>query len=226
MIILAVDSSTKAGSAAVVRDGVVCSESYADVGLTHSQTLMQLVDEALRRAQIAPKDVDLFAATAGPGSFTGLRIGIGTVKGLAFPTDTPCAAVSTLEALAFGAAPCERLVVPVLDARRNRFYCAAFRCEDGVQRVWEDGVLDADALLQKLQGERVLFTGDGAEMCYTMFKDKLDCVLANPANRLPRASFAALAAAQRGETVSVAAMAPIYLQLSQAERERNKKQGE
>ncbi|MEG2259910.1 MAG: tRNA (adenosine(37)-N6)-threonylcarbamoyltransferase complex dimerization subunit type 1 TsaB, partial [Oscillospiraceae bacterium] len=111
MIIFAVDSSSCAGSAAVYKDGTILAESFANVGLTHSETLMVLCDEVFRRSGIGPCDVDYFAVTSGPGSFTGLRIGMGTVKGMAFATRKPCVAVPTPEALACGLAPCDRLIV-------------------------------------------------------------------------------------------------------------------
>ena len=115
MIIFSLDSSSKSASAAVVRDGVILSESFANIGLTHSETLLELCDEALRRASVTPREVDFFAVTSGPGSFTGLRIGMGLIKGMAFATKKPCVGVPTFEALAFGVLGTKRTVVATCD---------------------------------------------------------------------------------------------------------------
>jgi tRNA threonylcarbamoyladenosine biosynthesis protein TsaB len=223
MIIFGVDSATRAGSAAVWQDGRLLAESYADVGLTHSETLMVLCDEVFRRAKLSPDEVDYYAVTSGPGSFTGLRIGMGTVKGLALATGKKCVAVSTLETLAWNVAPSDRTVVSVLDARRNRVYHAAFQVAEGfVNRQCEDGVVQVEALMAVHAGQRVVFIGDAAQMCYNTLRDSLDCVLPPIGNRLPRA--AALCAAARhkieqGAVLTAGQLKPDYIQIPQAERE-------
>ena len=226
MTVFAVDSSSKAASAALLCDGVLRAESYADVGLTHSETLLELCDEVFRRAKLTPADVDLFAVTAGPGSFTGLRIGMGIIKGMAFAADKPCVAVPTLEAVAFGMCPTDRVVVPVCDARRGRVYCGAFRCDGEPERLFDDCVLTYAELGEKLAGQRVLFAGDAAQACCRELGGVLDGAVPSPARALPRAGCAAVAAvrlAGRGAAVGAGALKPSYLQISQAERTQKEK---
>ncbi|MEG0751281.1 MAG: tRNA (adenosine(37)-N6)-threonylcarbamoyltransferase complex dimerization subunit type 1 TsaB [Oscillospiraceae bacterium] len=221
MNIFAIDSATRGASAAIYSDGRILSENFADIGLTHSQTLMELCDEVFRRSSLTPKDIDYFAATCGPGSFTGLRIGLGTVKGMAFAVGKPCIAVPTLEALAFATVPCERIVAPVLDARRGRVYCAQFDAGTKTIRRTQDSVLTYSELGVSLEGKRVLFIGDAAEICYNELCLKLDCEFAPQTRSLPRASFAAAAAAERierGLVCSAAELALSYIQIPQAER--------
>ena len=220
-VIFAAEAATRAAGAAIVRDGRLLAESYADIGLTHSQTLMQLSDEVFTRAGITPRMVDYFAVSNGPGSFTGLRIAIGTIKGMAFAAGKPCVAVPTLEALSLGARPCERVVAPVVDARRGRVYCAAFEMENEPRRLLADAVMTCAELGSALEGKRVFFIGDAAEMCYNELKSLLDCACAPPERALPRASWTAYAAAARiekGLVCSAGELAASYLQLSQAER--------
>lgn len=229
MTIFALDSSSRAGSAAIFKDGALLAESYANIGLTHSETLMELADEVFRRAALTPAGVDYFAASAGPGSFTGLRIGLGLIKGLALPFDAPCVGLSTLECAAYNAADSDRAVVAALDARRDRVYCAAFTFKSGAPaRLWPDEILELAELGERVRAlaRPVLFVGDAAEMCYTAIKEGADCALISPPLREVRASgvaLAALRAIERGEIVSPDALAPVYLQLPQAERERLKK---
>ncbi len=221
MTVFAVDSSSKAASAAILRDGTLLAESYADVGLTHSETLMELCDEVFRRTGLTPADVDYFAVTSGPGSFTGLRIGMGVVKGLAFAAGKPCVAVPTLEAAAWNAVPTPRTVVAVCDARRARVYCAAFCCEREPERLFDDCVLTYDELAEKLAGQATLFVGDAAHLCYNELKGRLDCAAPPAPRALPRAGCAAYAAARlagRGAAVEAAALVPSYIQIPQAER--------
>ncbi len=229
MIIFAVDSATRACSAALVRDGISLAESGLDMGLTHSQTLMPLCDDVFRRAGISPADVDYFAVTCGPGSFTGLRIGMGTIKGMAFAAQKPCVAVPTLEALAYNVVPTERTVIPVLDARRDRVYCAAFSAERAVTRLCEDSVDEINALGNRLTERKLLFVGDAAEICYNTLKDRVDCIVPPACHQLPRAACVAMAAISyisQGRAVPAAQLVPDYIQLPQAERERRQREGE
>ncbi|MEG0913285.1 MAG: tRNA (adenosine(37)-N6)-threonylcarbamoyltransferase complex dimerization subunit type 1 TsaB [Oscillospiraceae bacterium] len=227
MIIFAVDSSSCAGSAAVYKDGTILAESFANVGLTHSETLMVLCDEVFRRSGIGPCDVDYFAVTSGPGSFTGLRIGMGTVKGMAFATRKPCVAVPTSEALACGLAPCDRLIVTALDARQKRVYASAFKAEGNcITQVLEDCVLTFDELFDRIKGSRVIFAGDASQLCDSALKGRLDMVLPSAANMFVRASSVAVAAnlrIEKGLICSCSELAPTYLQQAQAERELLKK---
>ncbi len=220
-VIFAAEAATRAAGAAIVKDGRLLAESYADIGLTHSQTLMELIDEVFKRAGLAPHNVDYFAVSNGPGSFTGLRIALGTIKGMAFAAGKPCVAVPTLEAVSFGARPCERVVAPVLDARRGRVYCAAFEMAAEPRRLLDDAVMTYAELGAALAEKRVFFIGDAAQICYNELKATLDCVCAPPERALPRASWTAFAAAERierGLVCSAGELAASYLQLSQAER--------
>lgn len=220
-VIFAAEAATCAAGAAIVRDGRLLAESYADIGLTHSQTLMELCDEVFTRAGLTPNEVDYFAVSNGPGSFTGLRIALGTIKGMAFASGKPCVAVPTLEAVSFGARPCERVVVPVLDARRGRVYCAAFEIITEPRRLFDDAVMTYAELGAALEGKRVFFIGDAAEICYNELKSALDCSCAPPERAMPRASWTAYAAAERiarGQICSAGELAASYLQPSQAER--------
>ena len=219
--IFAIESGTAAAGAAIMRDGELISEVYANTGLTHSQTLMPICDEAFKRAGLTPADIDYFAASVGPGSFTGLRIGLGTAKGMAFAVGKSCIAVPSLEALAYGAAGRET-VVPVLDARRKRVYCAEFDTFGGIKRLRDDSVEEISALPGLLCGKKVYFIGDAAHICYNTLKAELDCTAAPRYCAMPRASWVAAAAAARAEAgliCSAAELTASYLQLPQAERE-------
>ena len=224
MIIFAVDSSSASGSAAIWKDGTVLAESFCNVGLTHSETLMPLCDEVFRRSGIAPSEVDLYAVTGGPGSFTGLRIGMGIVKGLAFPTNAACAAVPTTEALAFGVCPTDRTVVSVLDARQKRVYAAAYDCSGTVPApLFEDEVLTYDELAERFCEKKILLVGDAARLCYNTLSGKADVLLAADSNLYVHAACVAAAAKvyfDRGAVCGCAELAPKYIQMPQAERER------
>lgn len=219
--IFAIESGSSAAGAAIMRDGELISEVYANTGLTHSQTLMPICDETFKRAGLNPSDIDYFAAAVGPGSFTGLRIGLGTAKGMAFAVGKSCIAVPSLEALAYGA-PNRDVVVPVLDARRKRVYCAEFNTTGEVKRVRDDAVEEISDLADLLCGKHVYFIGDAARVCYNTLKDKLDCTSAPEYSAMPHASWVAAAATVRADAGLICTAAELtasYLQLPQAERE-------
>jgi len=222
MTILGIDSSAVSAGCAIVRDGRVLSEGFVNIGLTHSQTLMPLIDDALRRAGVTLEEIDRIAVSHGPGSFTGVRIGIATVKGLAFASDIPCAGVSTLAAIAHGAACADGVLCAVMDARRDQFYNALFRCEDGVvTRLCDDRAISADDLAAELDalGERVWLCGDGAQICMDKLGGRCAGVRMVPeAMRWQRGCGVAMAAAEV-QPVSAASLVPVYLRLPQAERE-------
>ncbi len=227
MKIFALDSSGPAASAAVMADGKIIAECYADVGLTHSETLMELCDEVFRRTSLRPDDIDIFAADTGPGSFTGLRIGIGILKGLAYGADKKCVAVPTCEALAYGVRQTDRFIVPAIDARRGRVYAAVYEPYT-LECISEVEVRDISELGEWLSDNdmRVIFVGDGAEICYNKLNGKIDAVLADPTSTAVHAAAVALCAgkrAERCEVMSASDIAPMYLQPSQAERERLEK---
>ena len=227
MIVFGVDSSAAAGSAAAVRDGEILYEAYANEGLTHRETLLVRCDEVFRSTGIEPEQVDCFAVTAGPGSFTGLRIGLGLVKGMAFVRKTPCVPVSTFDALAWPLAERNRDLVCVLDARQKRVYCCAYRIADGKPvRAGEPQILPLAELAKHLKDAGIsdpLIAGDAAPMVAAVLPDAEE---AGEAFRYVHAGEVARIAEvmyRRGEYVLPNELRPVYLQLSQAERERKRK---
>ena len=226
MNILAVDTAGKTAGVALLQDDRLLYEVYLDAGMTHSETLMPMIDTCLKMCGLTCADIDLYAVNAGPGSFTGLRIGLAAVKGLAFPRETLCAPVSTLEALA-AAHTGEGTVLCALDARRAQVYNAIFACKDGVlTRMTEDRAISLVELQQDLLkiDKKIFLVGDGAALCYTTLSDRVPQLCLMPEHlRQQRASGAALAAweqIQSGEGGDAAALTPNYIRLSQAERAR------
>lgn len=229
MKILSLDSSSVTASVAVTENGKVLGEGFINNGLTHSQTLMPLVAETLEKSGVSIKDIDLFAVTNGPGSFTGVRIGIASVKGMADALGKECIPVSTLEAIAQPLNTQDVIACAVMDARCNQVYIASFI---GGKRLSQDRAILIDELADELKeyGKKTVFIGDGAVLCYERLKDKLDNVsLANESIRYIHASgigFIAEEKTGRGESpVNSAKLVPFYLRLPQAERElKNKKE--
>ena len=228
MNLLAIDTAGKTAAVAVLRDEVLLYEATANNGLTHSETLLPMVDTALKACGLRCADIDLYGVTAGPGSFTGLRIGLAAVKGMALPRQTPCAGVSTLEALAWGMAG-QGTVVGALDARRGQVYWAGFDLATH-DRLTPDAAAPVQALENFVAGckKPLFFVGDGAALCYNRFSE-LPGVLPCPQPlRVLRGSGVALAARrmlQAGRTVPPAELLPDYHRLSQAERERAEREG-
>ena len=168
MRILALETSAKAVSAAVTEDGKVLCSGYQDTGLTHSRTLMPIVEAMLKNTGLTVQDCDAVAVAAGPGSFTGIRIGVSAAKGLAFAADKPCAAVSTLEAMARNVAHMDALVVCAMDARRSQIYNALFTSEHGrLTRRTPDRAIGLAELAEELRSEPLplVIVGDGAVLC-------------------------------------------------------------
>lgn len=220
MTILGLECSAVAASCAITRDGVLLCEAFSAVRLTHSQTLLPMMEDMLRNARLTLQDVDLLAVSRGPGSFTGLRIGIAAVKGMAQALGKPVAGVSTLEGMAHGYGG-DGILVPVMDARCNQTYTAAFR---GTERIWEDMAIEIPALGERIRAlnEPVTLIGDGAEMVYKQLAEQLPVRLAPACRRLQRASGVCFAA-ERAEAVAPEKLEPTYLRLSQAERMANRK---
>ncbi len=220
MKILAIDSSALTATAALSEDGVLRAEITQNTRLNHSVTLMPMVDELLRMAGWHISDIDRFAVANGPGSFTGLRIGIGTVKGLAQGTEKPCVGVSTLKALAYNLPFASMPVVPIMDARRGEVYAGIYQWEnDRFVSLSPDAALPLTELCSKLSGN-ALFVGDAVPV----YQEKIQEILGEKAHfapisaSLPRAS--GVIAASMGEPeISYHHLAPVYLRLSQAERE-------
>jgi len=231
MNIVAIDTSGPLASCAVMKDGAIAHMIVMNQGLTHSETIMPALDDAMRASGIDCSQADVFAAVAGPGSFTGVRIGVCAAKGLAHAHNKPCIAVDALEALAMNFQHFDGVVCPILDARRGQVYCAAFDMQNGMpERVLEDDAVEIDAFLDRLpKDRRLVFLGDGLRVHARHIVERLDerAVIA-PANmRELRADAACmLAAARVDQWVEARLLAPIYLRIPQAERERNKRLGE
>lgn len=227
MRILAFETSAKAASTALLEDDRLLAEYYQNSGQTHSRTLMKMAEDLLCNCDLTVEQVDAVAVAAGPGSFTGVRIGVAAAKGFAWGRQLPCCGVSTLEAMAWSSGLQDGIVVPAMDARRSQVYTAIFRMEQGIpQRLMEDSAIALEELCKKLQGldGGKILVGDGAQLCYnTLGKQLPDLSLMPEHLRHQRASGVALAARQqleRGAVCDGAALTPSYLRLSQAERER------
>lgn len=226
MIILALESTAVAASVALTRDGVLLAESTVNRGNTHSETLLPMVEAIMNRLDLNISDVDVFAVSAGPGSFTGVRIGVATVKGLAFGSGKPCVGVSSLESLAENLAVIPNaLICPVMNARRNQVYTALFRNEKaGLTRLLPDTAISVEELETVLAAyeEPVYFVGDGYDLVVGQIRHAFRPV----PERLRLQSAASVAnvaerAYQRGIFTTDAVLAPVYLRPSQAERTRN-----
>lgn len=224
MNILAVDSSALTATVAVCIDGEVKGEMSFTTSLTHSETIMPMIDEVLKRTNLTINDIDLFACSEGPGSFTGLRIGIGTVKGLSYGLGKKVCGVSTLEALAHNVAFTDFLIAPIMDARRSQVYNALYRFENGkLSEIAAPRALSVEELCAELK-EKTVFVGDGVKA----YKDKISALMgenalfAPPQHCLQRAASVAVAALDK-EAVSPEALSVVYLRKPQAEREREEK---
>lgn len=226
MIILGIDTASAACSAALTRDGKLLGEKIMNSALTHSQTIMPAVEELLDAQGMLPTDVDLFAVAAGPGSFTGVRIGVCAVKALCAGTGKNCARVDALHALAL-ASGFDGLICPIFDARREQVYTALFRGNgETVQRVREDEAIPLNDLIASLPDEKIYFTGDGLDTYENAIREKMGsrAVIAPGHMRVLRASGVCRAAYEDASlTMSGMELTPLYLRLSQAERERSEK---
>lgn len=230
MNILAFESSAKAASVAVLRDGMLLAEHIQNSGQTHSRTLLQMAEDLLKSCDLTVEQMDAVAVAAGPGSFTGVRIGVAAAKGFAWGRQLPCVGVSTLEAMVRGAAMCDGVYCGCMDARRSQAYQAIFEISGGVlRRLTEDEAISLEELGQRLKNleKSVFLVGDGALLCYNSLLESVPGLQLLPEHlRQQRASgvaLAAQAALNRGEPGDAAALTPNYLRLSQAERERNER---
>lgn len=225
MLVLGIESSAGAASAAVAKDGALLGEFYMNTKQTHSQTLLPMTEALLNNLGLSCGEIDRFAVANGPGSFTGIRIGVACVKGMALPFNTPCCGVSTLEAIAYGGASCaDSVLCAVMDARRDQVYNALFRLEEGrLIRLTEDRAVSIAQLDEECRpyGGRLLLLGDGAALCHEHFA-KWGARLAPEAVRYQRAGSVALLAADK-PALDPAALLPLYLRLPQAERELKRK---
>lgn len=229
MRIFALDCSSVSASVSLLEDGCLLGESFTHVSLTHSRTLLVQAEALFRHTQTEPQDVDMFAVTVGPGSFTGVRIGIAAIKGLADACEKPCFAVSSLAAAAYPFADFDGIVCAAMDARCGQVYTAAFSAG---QRLCADAALPLSELAAYLQAQNkpVLFCGDGADLAAAYCAPLLSAAVktASALLQYPRAGSVALLAAEQlqngAKTVSASALLPMYLRLPQAQRELQRKQ--
>ncbi|MBE6975061.1 MAG: tRNA (adenosine(37)-N6)-threonylcarbamoyltransferase complex dimerization subunit type 1 TsaB [Ruminococcaceae bacterium] len=230
MLLLCFETSAKAASVALFADGVLVGESYQNTGLTHSQTLMVMAEDLLKTAGRTPAEVTAVAVAEGPGSFTGVRIGMAAAKGFAWGREIPCFGVSTLEAMARGLGAYEGYVCPVMDARRSQVYNALFYVNQGtLTRRTPDRAIALAELGEALKKAEspVFLVGDGSKLCYNTLKADLPNLVMPEEHRIHQRAvgvgLAALAKMAAGETGDATALVPNYLRLSQAERERAEK---
>lgn len=226
MLILAFESSAKAASTALVRDGALVSQYSQCSALTHSRTLLPMAEDMLKNAELKLSDVDLIAVAHGPGSFTGIRIGVSTVKGLAWAAEKQCVGVSTLEAMAWHGLACGGYICPVMDARRNQVYNAIFEIRDGKPcRLTKDRPIALAELAEELRALNapVFLVGDGTALAKRYFDEAgIPCEAAPETLVWQDAWGVAMAALDKPAGTSDTLL-PVYLRLSQAERERQER---
>lgn len=227
MKILAIDSSSITASVAILEDNKIISEFFINAGLTHSQTLAPMIEFALINSDIKISDIDFFAVTVGPGSFTGLRIGLATIKGMTLALDKPCVGISSLLAAAYNLKDYNGIVCACMDARREQVYNAIFKVDNGqFERIAEDRAISIQELENELlkYSENIKLVGDGAEMCYNIMLDNkkvrnIELALEN--QRYIRGSMVGIAFLETyncGKISNAVDISLNYLRLSQAER--------
>ena len=223
MLILAMDSSAKSASVAICNNEELLGQYFQNSGLTHSRTLMVMAEALLQNLYVNVSDVDLVAVSSGPGSFTGVRIGVAAVKGLAWGAQKPVCGISTLESMAYQMQDPGIILCPVMDARRNQVYNALFSWRDGtLTRLCNDRAISLEDLERELKGTSspICLIGDGAQLSYSVLsRCDIPCRLAPPLSRFQTAYGVALAAI-RAPQISAVDLEPSYLRPSQAERER------
>lgn len=232
MKLLALDSSAVSASVAILDDDKLLGEFFINTKQTHSQTLMPMVNNVLDCTKTALEDIDIFAISAGPGSFTGVRIGVACVKGMAFAQNKPCMSISTLEAMAYPLSMLDGVVCAVMDARCQQVYNGLFRVVNGViKRIGDDcavAIVDLAERLKQYSNETIYLVGDGAKLCKEAdaFASLPVQLVAEHLQYQRAAGVAQCAAAhlkQGVQTITAEQLAPIYLRLPQAERELKKK---
>lgn len=227
MLILAFETSAKAASVALMEDGKLLGESYQNTGLTHSQTIMVMARDLLQQCGKTAADVSAVAVAAGPGSFTGVRIGAAAAKGFAWGAELPCYGASTLASMARSLGVYRGFVCPVMDARRSQVYNALFHADCGkLTRIREDRAISLRDLGEDIQNlnEPIFLVGDGSNLCYNTLLESVPGLVLPPEHRMhQRAGGVALEAMEMiaaGDPGDAASLVPNYLRLSQAERER------
>lgn len=234
MKILSLEASAVSASAAVTENGKILSSAYLNIGLTHSQTLLPLVNGVLKNAGLHIKDISAIAVSSGPGSFTGLRIAIALAKGLAEPLDLPCIGISSLEALASLHADSDAVICCVMDARCKQVYNALFRAESGkITRLCNDRAVKCEGVIKEIseiaKSEKVLICGDGADMFCNLTDLNKKITKAAEINKYQSAVGVGTVAEKMlksGRGINPKDLAPEYLRQSQAERELKLKKSE
>lgn len=216
-MLLSMDSSAVTASVALTDGDEIIKSEFVNSGLTHSETLLPMITRVMDGRKYS--ELDGIAITAGPGSFTGVRIGVATVKGLAFNDDIPCYSVSTLEAIAYNFVDKNAVVCAVMDARRMQFYNALFRVQNGkIERLCDDRAISIEDLRNELkQYDKVIIAGDGAKLCFQNIELE-NCTLADD-DRIYQNALGVAKAAKNKNAISPKALMPVYLRQSQAERE-------
>ena len=230
MLILAFETSAKAASVALLEDGKLLGESYQNTGLTHSQTIMVMAEDLLKQCGKTVADVTAVAVANGPGSFTGIRIGVAAAKGFAWGAELPCVGASTLASMAVGLGIWQGYVCPVMDARRSQVYNALYHVDCGkYTRIREDRAISLRELGEDVKNlsEPIFLVGDGSDLCYNTLSEKVPGLILPPEARMHQRAAGVALEAERllrsGGTFPAGALVPNYLRLSQAERERNEK---
>ena len=228
MKILGIDSSAKSASAAITDADKILGCFYTNTGLTHSQTLMPMIESLLKYSNTSLDDIDLIAVNKGPGSFTGVRIGVAAAKGLADVKNIPVCGTSTLESMAYNLVDIDCIACCVMDARCNQVYNAIFDITDGkITRLTPDNADSIENVTEELKKYKKIkfFVGDGAEICYNKSNEESDIRIAAPSDRFQSAVGVCFCAmnASRDQYIDSALLVPEYLRLPQAERELNKK---
>lgn len=228
MKILAIDTCTNCCSATILDDGVVLGHNFINTKITHSETVIKLVDDILSSVRLDINDIDVFATSSGPGSFTGVRISSSIIKGFCFKTEKKCINISSLLSLAYNLIDVNGVIMPVLDARRNQFYTALFCCNNKtIKRMADDTTVDIDKVSNFIKGinKTVFLTGDGAKKCYEYLSHQCDNVvlvsevlLHNSSFGVALASFNNLCLLEDSKNIT-----PNYIRLSQAEKDLKEK---
>lgn len=231
MKILAAECSAITASCAIMDDGKIIASSFTNERLTHSQTLLPMIKKMLDASAVDIKDIDGFCISSGPGSFTGVRIGISAIKGMAAPQKKPCVGVSTLLAMAYNYVDTDCIACCVMDARCSQVYNAMFCIKNGkITRLCDDRALLCEELAEEIKekyaDQKVIIVGDGTEV-FDAFVSMPNVTVSKDERRFQSAVGVALAAKEafdKGDTLSPESLLPIYLRLPQAERELKKKQ--
>lgn len=232
MTILAMDTSAKAASVCLASEDIIIGEFFINTSLTHSQTLVPMIEQLCEKSEVPMDCIKAVAVNAGPGSFTGVRIGVAAAKGIAFRHNLPCVSLSTLESMAYNMLGSDCVVCALMDARCSQVYNAMFRVTgERVERLCDDRAISLTDLKLDLRNytEKVVFVGDGAQIAFKSLENPPENMFLAPINRINQTAASVACAAfkqiKEGNTLTPAELMPVYLRLPQAQRELNKKMG-